>query len=183
MSASSSSTTPVDEHRHDDEPLQGAARATEALDPEARAQLGLPPAGATIDPGRLPALDEAQWVDPEAVAARFVLLRTNYAIDEETAFLRAKSSPYVVPRFEEDLAASSPGAARLAELRSRGVVFVGEVVGLITSERSGDRSIVDLTVRRGTTGDPGPGRIEFWRLTLVRDARTSHWLVAGLAVS
>ncbi len=119
------------------------------------------------------------------VAARFALIRTNHATDEDPASLRARSSPYVVPRFEEDLGSSSAGAAHLAELRSQGVVFVGDVVGLVTSERSGDRSIVDLTVQRSTVGGdvPQPGAVEFWRLSLVRDAHTGHWLVADLKLS
>jgi hypothetical protein len=178
-------TAAVHGHQHEDEPLQGPARATEALDQEERARLRLPPAGATVDPGRLPPLEEAERADPEAVAARFAVIRTNYAVDEDPAALRARSSPYVIPRFEEELGSSSAGAAHLVELRAQNVVFVGDVVGLVTSERAGDRSIIDLTVRRTAVGGdvPQPGRVEFWRLILVRDAHSGHWLVAGLKLS
>jgi hypothetical protein len=119
------------------------------------------------------------------VAARFALIRTNYAVDEDPAALGARSSPYVVPRFEEDLGSSSAGAAHLAELRAQDVFFVGDIVGLVTSERSANRSIVDLTVQRSTVRRdlPQPGRIEFWRLTLGRDADNGHWLVADLELS
>ncbi len=119
------------------------------------------------------------------MAARFALIRTNYAVDEDPAALRARSSPYVVPRLGEDLGSSSAGAAHLAELRAQNVVFVGDIVGLVTSERSRDRSIVALTVQRSTVGGDvrQPGVVEFWRLFLVRDAHTGHWLVADLELS
>ncbi|HSH58789.1 MAG TPA: hypothetical protein VK988_03940, partial [Acidimicrobiales bacterium] len=158
---------------------------TEALDQEERARLRLPPAGATVDPGRLPPLEEAERADPEAVAARFALIRTNYAVDEDPAALGARSSAYVVPRLGEDLRSSSAGAAHLAELRGQNVVFVGDVVGLVTTERSASRSVVDLTVQRSTVGRdvPQPGRLEFWRVTLVRYADSGHWLVASLRLS
>lgn len=119
------------------------------------------------------------------MAARFALIRTNYAVDEDPAALRARSSPYVVPHFEEELSSSSAGAAHLAELRAQNVVFVGDIVGLVTSERSRDRSMVALTVERSTVGGdvPQPGVVEFWRLSLVRDADSGHWLVADLKLS
>ncbi len=133
----------------------------------------------------LPPLDEAQWADPQAVAVRFVLVRTNYRADEDPAALRARSSPYVVPRLGAELAPSSGGQAGLAELRAQGAVFAGDVVGVTTTERSEGRSVVDLTVRRSTSvgGEPGPARVSFWRLTLVRDAASGHWQVADLQLS
>jgi hypothetical protein len=133
----------------------------------------------------LPPLDEVQWADPEVVAVRFALLRTNYRADEEPAALRARLRPYVVPRLDAELAWSSGGQAGLAELRAQGAVFAGDVVGAATTERSERRSVVDLTVRRSTSvgGEPGSARVSLWRLTLVRDAASGHWQVADVQVS
>ncbi len=183
-SAMSTSSSTVAMHEHEEQSLAGPARATTPLGREARHRLGLPADGAALNADRLPPLDEAQWADPEAVAARFALVRTNFPADEDPAQLRARSSPYVADLFQEDLASSSGGGAGLADLRAQGVVFVG-VVGLVTTERSANRSVVDLTVQRSTLGRevPQPGRVEFWRLTLVRDVTSGHWLVAGLELS
>lgn len=89
--------------------------------------------------------------------------------------------PYVVPRLQDDLVSSSGGSAGLTELRDQGVVFTGDVVGLVSSERSDGRAVVDLTVRRGQGLDHG--RVEFWRLTLVREHGSGYWLVADLELS
>jgi hypothetical protein len=162
------------------------ARATVALPPTDRTRLGLPEvSGTAIDPTALPPLDEVQRVDPEVVAVRFVLVRTNYRADEEPAALRARSIPYVVPRLDAELAWSSGGQAGLAELGAQGAVFTGDVVGVATTERSERRSVVDLTVRRSTSvgGEPGPARVSLWRLTLVRDAASGHWQVADVQLS
>lgn len=185
--STSAPTTPTswpNAPEHQDDELLGPARAAAALDPQARAHLGLPPGGTGIDPLALPPLDDAQWADPEVVAARFALVRTNYDAGDDPAELWARTFPYAVPRFGQDLASSSGGAAGLADLRSQGVLFIGDVVGLITTERSADRSVVDLTVRRTLIGDEDlqPGRVEFWRLTLVREA-AGHWMVADLELS
>ena len=97
----------------------------------------------------------------------------------------ARSAPYVVPRLQQDLAASSGGEAALAKLRLRGTVFAGEVVGLVTSERSQDRTLVDLTIQHFLVdnGEFDPQRVVFWRLTLVRDRLTGRWLVADVQPS
>jgi hypothetical protein len=165
---------------------EGPGRATVAMPPSDRTRLGLPEvSGTAIDPTAVPPLDEVQWADPEAVAVRFVLVRTNYRACEDPAALRRRSSPYVVPRLGTELAWSSGGQAGLAELRAQGAVFAGDVVGVATTERSESRSVVDLTVRRSTSvgGEPGPARVSFWRLTLVRDAPSGHWQVADLQLS
>lgn len=177
----STSTTIRHEQEHGEERLQGPARATVALDDKKRARLGIPPAASTIEAGQLRSLDEGQWTDPEAVAGRFALVRTNYEAKEDPETLWARSVPYVVARLRDDLASSSAGSAGLADLRDQGIVLAGDVVGLVTSERSVDRAVVDLTVRRRQGLDPG--RVEFWRLTLVREPGTGHWLVADLKLS
>jgi len=142
----------------------------------------LPAATSQVQPNALASLDEAQWADPEVVAARFALLRTNYRIAEGPADIRARSAPYLVPRLQQDLAASSGGEAALAELRNQGRVFAGDVVGLVTSERSQDRALVDLTIQRFLVDDGAldPQRVVFWRLTLVRDRLSGRWLVADV---
>jgi hypothetical protein len=178
---SSTSTTVGDEQEHGDEPLRGPARATLALQAAERARLGLPPAGTSIDADHLARLTDGQWADPEVVAGRFALVRTNYEAAEDVSALEARSAPYVVPRLRDDLVSSSGGSAGLTDLRDQGVVFTGDVVGLVTSERSDDRALVDLTVRRGQGFYPG--RVEFWRLTLVREPGPGHWLVADLELS
>jgi hypothetical protein len=115
------------------------------------------------------------------VAGRFALVRMNYDVADDPEVLQARTSPYVVARFDEDLATSSGAAAGLADLRARGTGFVGDVVGLVTSERAENRAVVDLTLRRSVTGEgPEHARVEFWRLTLVREIETLRWLVADL---
>jgi hypothetical protein len=184
--ASPSTTTSGTDHTPGHEVPGGPGRATVALPPRDRTRLGLPEvSGTAIDPTALPPLDEVQRADPEVVAARFVLLRTNYRAGEDPAALRRRSSAYVVPRLDDELASSSGGQLGLAELRAQEAVFAGDIVGVATTERSHDRSIVDLTVRRSTRvdGEPGPARVTFWRLTLVRDAASGHWQVADLQLS
>lgn len=116
------------------------------------------------------------------MAARLALVRTNYRTTEDSGEVRARAAPYVVPRLQQDLASSSDGEAALAELRAQGTAFAGDVVGLVTSERSQDRALVDLTIQRFVVHDSAldPKRVVFWRLTLVRDRLTGHWLVADL---
>jgi hypothetical protein len=184
--ASPSPTTSGTYHTPEHEAPERPARATIALSPRERTRLGLPEvSGTAIDPTALPPLDEVQWADPEVVAVRFVLLRTNYRADEEPAALRARLRPYVVPRLDAELAWSFGGQAGLAELRAQEAVFAGDVVGVATTDRSHDRSVVDLTVQRSTTvgGKPDGARVSLWRLTLVRDAASGHWQVADLQLS
>jgi hypothetical protein len=177
------STATGTDHIPEQEVPEGPGRATVALPPSDRTRLGLPEvSGTAIDPTALPPLDEVQWADPEVVAVRFVLVRTNYRADQDPMALRAGSSPYVVPRLGAEFAWSSGGQAGLAELRAQGAVFAGDVVGAATTERSHNRSVVDLTVRRSTSvgGEPGSARVSLWRLTLVRDAASGHWQVADV---
>ena len=185
LSAAPSSTTITSIHEHEDESVAGPARATFALGPGERARLALPATGSAVRSDALPPLDEAQWADPEAVAARFALVRTNYRTTEDLAEMRARSAPYVVPRLQQDLASSSGGEAALAELRAQDTAFAGDVVGLVTSERFQDRALVDLTIQRFLVDDGAldPEQVVFWRLTLVRDRITGHWLVAELQFS
>ena len=180
-----SSTTTSSIHEHEEEAVAGPAKATFALGPGERDRLGLPATGLAVQSDALPPLDEAQWADPEAVAARFALVRTNYRTTEDLVEMRARSAPYVVPRLQQDLASSSGGEAALAELREQGTAFAGDIVGLVTTERSQDRALVDLTIQRLVVDDGllDPERVVFWRLTLVRDRITGHWLVAELQSS
>ncbi len=183
--AAPSVTTPTSIHQHGDEPVAGPARATVAIEAGERTRLGLPATASQVHPNALAPLNEAQWANPEVVAARFALLRTNYRPTEDPAEVRAQSAPYVVPRLQQDLAASSGGEAALAELRREGTAFAGNVVGLVTSERSQDRALVDLTIQRsmGNDGALDPQQVVFWRLTLVRDRLTGRWLVANVKPS
>lgn len=178
-----STTTTVVAHQLPEGPVEGPASATITLDATQRAGLGLPPAGAGVEAGDLSSLSEDQWAEPGVVAGRFALVRSNYRIDDDPAALRQRLAPYVVERLAEDLATSSGGGAGLAELRASGAVFRGDVLGLVTTERSESRSVVDLTLRRSTDGDNRPPRVEFWRLTLVLDRIAGHWLVVDVETS
>ena len=186
MPAPPTTPTSAADHGRGHEALEGPVRATVALEPSDRTRLGLPPvSGTAIEPAALPPLDEGQWADPEVVAARFVLVRTHYRADDDPAALRVRSSPYVVPRLLGELASSSGGQAGLAQAQDRHAVFVGDVVGLATSERSDNRSVVDLSVRRSTAlrGTVSSAQVSFWRVTLVREPASGHWQVAGLELS
>ena len=183
--AALSLTTATSVYPYGDERVAGPARATVAIEPAERTRLGLPVPASAVLPDALPPLDKAQWADPEVVAVRFALLRTNYRTTEDPAAVRARSAPYVVPRLQQDLASSSGGEAALAELREQVTALAGDVVGLATSERSQDRALVDLTIQRFVVDDGAldPERVVFWRLTLVRDRLTDHWLVADVQSS
>ncbi len=178
----SSTTSTTVKQVHEEETAVGPARATLALEPPERSRLGLPATTSGIHPAELPPLGEAEWADPAVVAARFALIRTNYTAAEDPAVLKARSDPYLVPRLQEDLASSSGGGTVLGELQAKNAVFSGNVLGLVTSERSAERAVVELTARRSVVGDDGlnPERVVFWRVTLVRDAATGHWLVVDL---
>ncbi len=175
----------------EEESVAGPPRATVDLEPEERPRVGLrnlplpqrrqPDTALAV--GALPPLDEEQWADPGVAAARFALVRSNYRATEDAAVVRARSAP--VRRLQEDLASSSGGEAALAELRAKGTAFTGDVVGLVTSERSQDPALVDLRIQRffvnGNALDPE--RIVVWRVTLVRDRLTGHWQVTDLQLS
>lgn len=158
-------------------------QATIALSAEQRAALGLPPLNEPIQPTTLPALTVAQWADPRAVSARLALLQTNYWAHEEPVVLMARWRPYLVPRFAEDLAASPSDGPAPAELLGLNAVSVGEILGLALSERFSDRAVVSLTARRNVVlagRSIRAPRVVIWVLTLVFDAATNRWLVAGI---
>lgn len=163
------------------EPVDGGLPAP--LQSDQRSRLGLPPWGSSVDAAALPPLSAEQWADPAAVSARLVVLLTNYRAAEDPADVRARWSPYLVERLAEDLAASGGGAAPLVELRAKGAVLVGDVVGLTVVERSSGRAAVALTVRRSVLSEGTilrPPLIDLWLVESVLDTATGHWLVAGV---
>ena len=119
-------------------------------------------------------------VNPEAVAARFVLVDTTYSASEDAAAVNARRAAFATPRLAADLARSSSGGARLADLRRRQASFVGQIEAVRTREHTGAVAVVELTVRVTlTTNDAPPElRVRFHRLTLGRGAGTGRWLVA-----
>lgn len=174
--ASPSSTT--EEER---EPGAGEHRATTALGGDERREFGLPPVDEMVDAAALPPLAPGQWADPGAVAARLAMVQANYRASEEWSSVRARWLPYLVPRLAEDLAGSVAGGAVVADLRAREAVFVGDVLGLAVDERSEDRAVVSITIRRSVVTRAGPvqaPRVAYWVLTLVFDRVSGRWLVA-----
>lgn len=120
------------------------------------------------------------------MAARFVLVLTNYPASEDPDELRARLAPLVVAGLGADLAVSSGAPAVRAQLSAKGAVFAGDVIGLVTTERSRGGCVVDLTVRGSTTVDGEsvvPAKVAFWRLTLMQEESNGRWLVARLDVS
>lgn len=157
---------------------------TGRLTPQRRTALGLPqPRQPATD---LPALGDGQWADPEAVAARYVLVDTNYSVTEDPRAVNARRALYAGDRLRADLATSSSAGAGTDELRHQGGELHGEILGLVTTERSEDTAAVSVMVRRTLTanGEPvGTARIGFYGITLVGDAVAGHWLVAGVEIS
>ena len=129
----------------------------------------------------LPPLSPGAWADPEAVAARFLLVETNHPAAEDPAEFWARKAAYVSARFGEDLRASSSGGSGRAELAAQGAVFQGEVLGLATVSRDDTTAVVDCSVRRATavSGGAPRTRIAFYRLTLVRHD-DGRWLVVDV---
>jgi hypothetical protein len=167
------SMTPTTQpHESDDE--SDHAEHTGELTPARSAELGLE------GPGQATPLTERLWSDPQAVAARFVLVDTTYSASEDAAAVNARRSAYAAPRLAADLAASSSGGARLEELRRRQASFVGHIEALSTSENTGTVAVVQLTVRMtlSTNDAPPEARVRFYQLTMGRDAGTGRWLVA-----
>lgn len=166
-SASSAPTTtaPPDDHGHED---------TGILTPTRRAQLGL--AGSAVAQPLTP----QQSLDPEAVAARFVLADTTYTAAEDPGAVNARRAVYATPRLAADLATSSSGAARLEELRRRQARFAGEVLTISTSEARAELAVVGLrvAVTLSSADEPPERRVRFYQLTLGRDSPTGRWLVA-----
>ena len=144
------------------------------LTPTRAAELGLE------GPGRVTPPTDQLWSNPEAVAARFVLVDTTYSATEDPAAVNARRAAYATPRLAADLAASSSGGARLEDLRVRQASFVGQIEALSTSEDTGTVAVVQLTVRVTlTTNDAPPDRsVRFYQLTLAREAATGRRLVA-----
>ena len=151
------------------------AEHTGELTPARSAELGLE------RPGQATPLTERLWSDPQAVAARFVLVDTTYSASEDAAAVNARRFAYATPRLAADLAASSSGGARLEELRRRQGSFVGHIEALSTSENTGTVAVVQLTVRitLSTNDAPPNARVRFYQLTMGRDAGTGRWLVAS----
>jgi hypothetical protein len=168
--AATTSTTHLQES--DDE--SDHADHTGELTPRRSAELGLQ------GPGRAAPLTDHLWSDPQAVAARFVLVDTTYSASEDPAAVNARRAAYATPRLAADLAASSSGGARLEELRRRQASFVGQIEALSSSEDTGGVAVVQLTVAVTlTTSDAPPDRrVRFYQLGLGRDAGTGRWLVA-----
>ena len=167
------STTPTTQpHESDDE--SDHAEHTGELTPARSAELGLQ------GPGRATLLTEQLWSNPEAVAARFVLVDTTYSASEDAAAVNARRAAYATPRLAADLARSSSGGARLADLRRRQASFVGQIEAVRTREHTGAVAVVELTVRVTLTPNDAPPelRVRFHRLTLGREPGTGRWLVA-----
>ncbi len=173
--ASTTSTTHVQQSEDEGD----HAEHTGALTPIRSAELGL------TGPGRASPLTDQLWSNPQAVAARFVLVDTTYSASEDASAVNARRAAYATPRLAADLATSSSGGARLEELRRRHASFVGQIEALSTSEDTGTVAVVQLTVRVTlTTNDAPPDRrVRFYRLTLGRDAATGRWLVARVEQS
>ena len=167
-----STTATTQPHESDDE--SDHAEHTGELTPARSAELGLEGRGQATP------LTERLWSDPQAVAARFVLVDTTYSASEDAAAVNARRSAYATPRLAADLAASSSGGARLEELRRRQASFVGQIEALSTSENTGTVAVVQLTVRMtlSTNDAPPDPRVRFYQLTMGRDAGTGRWLVA-----
>lgn len=167
---STTSTTHLQES--DDE--SDHAEHTGELTPARTAELGLQ------GPGRATPLTEQLWSEPEAVAARFVLVDTTYSASEDAAEVNARRAAYATPRLAADLATSSSGGARLEDLRRRQGSVVGQIEAVRTREDNSAAAVVELTVRvTVTTNDAPPEpRVRFYRLTLGRESGTGRWLVA-----
>ena len=155
---------------------QGGGR----LGPQRRVELRLPMPGAT--PG-VPT--PAQWSDPEAVAALYVLADTTFSAADDPAALAARRSAFATPRLAADLASSSSGGARQSELRRRRARLSGDVLAITTVDRAEDLAVVEVTVASTTTTDDATPdrRVRFYRLTLAWDPSADRWLVAGVAQS
>lgn len=138
------------------------------------AELGLHGTGQTTP------LTDQQWSDPEAVAARFVLVDTTYSASEDPSVVNARRTAYASPRWAADVATASSGWARLEELRRRQARFVGKVEAVSTSEDNGVLAVIDLTaaVTLITNDAPPDRRVRFYQVILGLDAPTGRWLVA-----
>lgn len=123
------------------------------------------------------------WADPVAVACRFVLADTTYAATEDPAAVAARRAAFATERLAEDLAASSSGAARLAELRRVDTRYAGELLTASQPPGSPDVAVVDVGVVVVVTraDRPPEPQARSYRLTLARDA--GRWLVARVEQS
>ena len=150
------------------------------LGPERRAALGLPLAQAP--PGSLPPLSEAQWADPEAVAARFVVVDTTYAATEHPETVNARRNIYVTASVAARLSASSSGEARLEHLRRQGAVFFGEILRVEREAAPPGAAAITVAVRQsllvGGVAQGAP-RIGFYHLSLV-GGPGGYWAVADV---
>ncbi|MDQ6726172.1 MAG: hypothetical protein M3066_08425 [Actinomycetota bacterium] len=129
-------------------------------------------------------LTPAQWADPEAVAARFVLVDTSYSAADDPAGVAARRAFYAAPRLAEDLRSSSSGAARLQDLRRQHGVFAGEVLTVVTTERRDNLAVVAVDARLTLTSDGSAhDELRSYQLTMALDSSAGHWLVAGVEES
>jgi len=168
----SSTTAPADDHgEHEDAGTLTTAR---------RAELGL-----SAPPGTVPGLTAQQWLDPEAVASRFVLADTTYTAGEDPRVVNARRAAYATARLADELATSSSGGARLEQLRRRQARFAGEVLTIAGGHDTGLVAVVEIGAAVTTTSvdQPPERRVRFYRLTLGRAAPTEGWLVARVEQS
>jgi len=131
-------------------------------------------------------LSGAQWADPEAVAARYVLVDTNYSSAEELVALNARRAQYASDRLRAELGASSSAGAGLGQLRASHTAFHGEILGVSTSELTDGTAVVVLTVRTTVSSDGDaapPPRVGFAEVTMVRDEGSGRWYVVHVARS
>lgn len=167
------------------EELSAGAAATSSLDPARRAELGLPPSGADVAATSLPPLSRAQWRDPEAVAARFVLVDTNYMAADDPRAVLARRSAYASERYAEELRESSSAAAGLTALAAQGAELHGDVRGVATVDRGDAVARVVVSVLQVITEPTGLSirpRVAVYGLTLVPDDG-GPWLVVDVELS
>ena len=166
---------------HEEKPVARPARATVALEPEQRARLGLPDTPSVVCP--LPPINEEQWTDSGLVAARVAHVPHQLPSDRGPGGGARQVGPRPPSAGRSGLVIWRRG--RPGGSGAKGTAFAGDVVGLITSERSMDRALVDLTIRRSFVNDGAfdPVRIVFSRVTLVRHRLTGHWQVTDLQLS
>lgn len=160
---------------HDHEPPPTTSRLVRPYRwRQERARLGLPPAGTAIDAVHLnPAPRASGLIQTRGSGGPIALVRTNCEAAADPAALPARSVPNVVPRLSAMTWRPRPKALPpWANCATKAVVFASDVVGLVSSERSAERAVVDLILRRGRAYRR---RVEFRRLALERDPGTGHW--------
>ncbi|MEW6154216.1 MAG: hypothetical protein AB1673_09550 [Actinomycetota bacterium] len=175
------------DHGDHEEP-SGAAGATVPLDDDRRRGLGLPPLGTSADGSQLPPLGADEWLVAQVVAARFLMVQTNFSVAEEPDAVTARRALYTSRRLAEDLAMAGAGGtagAAVDDLRASGTQFFGEVVGLVIVDKSRVTATVAASVRRWSvsTEGSGPARLSFYVLRLVLDEEAERWAVVDVEVT